>query len=357
MAEKNKILLVEDNPNFRKMLAERLKADYTINEVGDAKGATKTLQRQPEVVILDLIIPKQQGSLPNAEVGFELLEKIKAFDPTLPVIILTGKSESFNDVKEAMRKGAGDYILKDEIRNDPERLPTALRNAIEKKRLLKKEAELAIAQKDAELGKLAGGVVHELSPLIAPLSEYIQEGDKEDSIRIVDRLKRMIGGLRSYILGTTKELESSSCQISDLIEESLLPYRQRLKQDDINLELNISDRDNELPCDRDLIMMVFSNLILNGIEAINARKDKKIGKLIITTSANKEKIEITFEDNGCGIHPEDQKIIFDPFTSSKKGIGLGLSVSKSIIEKHKGKLYLVKSKLGKGSKFVVELPV
>lgn len=98
------------------------------------------------------------------------------------------------------------------------------------------------------------------------------------------------------------------------------------------------------------------NIILNAAEAMNGD-----GVLTLGTSLREEdsRIEITFVDTGPGIKEEDRKRLFEPFFSTKeggKGTGLGLAISYSIIQKHHGTIE-VKTELGKGSIFIVKLPV
>lgn len=355
MAEKKRILLIEDNPSFRKMLVQELGLDYTINEAGEANDAIKKLKFKPEVVILDLILPKEKNSLPKVEVGFGLLKGIKESDPFVSVIILTGKGENFDDVVKAIGSGADDYILKDRMKDDPERLPTAIKNALEKRRLLKKEAEFAIAQKEAELGRLASGIVHEISPIICLLSECFKDGDKEEGLRIVNRLKILNDELRAYYRRAGEVFTFSPCLLNETINGAIDLYKPIIKKEGIEVIPNFA-KDGEINIDREKIKMVFSNLISNAIDAIKKAKREK-GRLNITTFVDDSAVYILFEDNGCGIKRKYINEIFKPFVTSKKeGIGLGLAIASLIVKEHKGNI-IVESKYGKGSRFTVKLPI
>ena len=101
------------------------------------------------------------------------------------------------------------------------------------------------------------------------------------------------------------------------------------------------------------IQQVFVNLVVNAIQATSEG-----GKLTITTSAEDGRVRINFEDTGVGIPPENMQKLFTPFFTTKtevKGVGLGLSVSYGIVERHGGKIE-VQSEVGKGSTFTVLLP-
>ena len=99
---------------------------------------------------------------------------------------------------------------------------------------------------------------------------------------------------------------------------------------------------------------VFINLFLNGVEAMQEE-----GTIRIRTGfdLDKKRLTVEVEDTGCGISPEHLVKIFDPFFSTKpKGSGLGLAVNYGIIEKHGGNIQ-VSSKLGRGTRFTIEIPV
>jgi len=109
---------------------------------------------------------------------------------------------------------------------------------------------------------------------------------------------------------------------------------------------------NEIPFDPEKIKQVIINLIKNAIEAISEE-----GKLIIQTDQDRDFVKIHITDTGIGIPAESINEIFNPFFSTKKkGTGLGLAISYKIIKDHKGEIK-ISSELGKGSSFVIYLPV
>jgi two-component system NtrC family sensor kinase len=107
-----------------------------------------------------------------------------------------------------------------------------------------------------------------------------------------------------------------------------------------------------LMADSDQIGQVFINLILNAAQAM-----PNGGRLEIATKAKDGFIVTEFKDNGCGISDENLGKLFEPlFTTKAKGIGLGLAVSKQLIEAHEGTIE-VESQVGKGTTFRVRLPI
>lgn len=141
----------------------------------------------------------------------------------------------------------------------------------------------------------------------------------------------------------------SPARVQAIIEDALkyLPLPE-------NIEL-VAELDSELPSmqvDPDQIRQVFTNIILNAQEAMPDG-----GRLTVAAQVKDKFMEITFADTGCGIPESTMRKIFDPlFTTKAKGIGLGLSVCQSIVERHGGRIK-VHSEVGKGTTFSVLLPV
>lgn len=106
-----------------------------------------------------------------------------------------------------------------------------------------------------------------------------------------------------------------------------------------------------LRADREGILLALLNIVLNAIESI-----KEGGSILLDARESDGKIFITVQDTGCGIHPRDLPEIFSPFYSTKQGgLGIGLAVSKRIIDAHQGKIE-VSSRQGLGTRVTVELP-
>jgi signal transduction histidine kinase len=107
-----------------------------------------------------------------------------------------------------------------------------------------------------------------------------------------------------------------------------------------------------LTLDSEHIQRVFVNIIENAVQSM-----PEGGELIVGLSRFKDSIEISFKDSGVGITEENMKKLFTPlFTTKPKGLGLGLVISKQIVEGHKGEI-VVTSKEGEGTIFTVRLPI
>jgi len=243
-----------------------------------------------------------------------------------------------------------------------------LRAKIEIEKKLKEAERIKLEQsnKMASLGQLAAGVAHEinnpLSGILIDASLILEELDEDSPIKndiqniIVDthRCKDIVKNLLAYSRQT--EMKRELFNINDVIEQTLsfLGHHALLQNITINKEFSTS----MLMCegDKNQLVQVFTNIIINAAHAITGK-----GDITIRTSRDKPKgkIYIEFSDTGCGIPEVVLPRIFDHFFTTKeegKGTGLGLGTVKSIIEKHRGKIK-VKYTCPQGTTFLIELPL
>jgi len=265
-------------------------------------------------------------------------------------------AESFNRMTEELQKATEGYLS----------CTRTLEDKVEEKTKELKEAQNLIIQSEklTSLGKLAAGIAHEINnPLTSILinSNLISEkaGDneklKENLQLIIDetaRCSKIVTGLLEFSRQT--QPEKRMVDINTIIEKTLLLFESQVLVNKVTVEKKL---DKDLPfvmVDDNKIKQVFTNLILNSIEAM-----PEGGTLLLQTnvSGDGKFIEIITRDTGCGISKEHISKIFDPFFSTKgmKGTGLGLSVTYGIIEQHNGTIN-VESEEGKGTKFTIRLP-
>lgn len=234
------------------------------------------------------------------------------------------------------------------------------------KRLEETHLQLVSSEKMASLGKLAAGIAHEINnPLggILIYSSLLMEDlppddpkrpDLERIVQETGRCKEIVKSLLEFARQTEPKREPVDINraITDglfFLENQALFHNIRItKRLDPSLPLIIG---NAGP-----LKQVFTNIIINAAEAIHGT-----GELTITTfsSPNRNSVFVEFTDTGEGIPEENLSRIFEPFFTTKdvgKGTGLGLATSYGIVESHGGKID-VKSKVGKGTTFTIELPV
>jgi len=292
---------------------------------------------------------------------------------------LTGRIEVYYlEEKPELEEGPFLKEERDLLDGIAERLGRMIEGIKTQKMLKETEKQLFHSEKLASIGELAAGVAHEINnPLtaIAGEAEILlkykgKDKDTKSTLRIIikqsKRIKALTGSLLEF--SRKKELILELADINDVIEKSISLVGYQAKMENIEI---IKKLDSNLPKilgDISQLQEVFLNLILNAVQAMNER-----GKIIIKTHIDKitkhverrtstlklgqKVLVIEFKDTGKGMNKQALGKVFDPFFSTKdKGTGLGLSISYGIIKKHDGVIEAY-SELGKGSTFIVKLPV
>lgn len=252
--------------------------------------------------------------------------------------------------------------INEEISDQKGRLQDALTS------LKDAQNQLIHAEKMASLGVLASGIAHEINnPLnfihggILGLEKIIQKSmpyelETVDPLinAIKEGVRRSTEIVRSLNHYTRKDNQPKrECDIHSIIDNCLLIVHSQLSN---RIEV-VKDYSNEVKlvvCNEGKLHQAFLNIIINSIQAINTE-----GTISIKTVMTKGRVRVLFNDNGVGISSDIIDKITDPFFTTKdqgEGIGLGLSITSTIIEDHGGKLTF-KSDEGRGTTVVVELPL
>jgi len=227
-------------------------------------------------------------------------------------------------------------------------------------------------EKMASIGKMAAVVAHEVNnPLSGILTyakllrKWVASGQtehekREEAIQCLELIaaeSRRCGDLVKNLLtlSRTAPMNIESTDLHAVIDRSLLLVRHQLELVGVHLELNYAENLPRVPCDPAQIEQVFLVLIMNAIDAM-----PRGGNLWIETalSSDENEIKIRVRDDGAGIAPDVLPQIFEPFLTTKEsghGVGLGLAISRGIVERHQGRIE-VESALGRGTTFTVTLP-
>jgi len=221
------------------------------------------------------------------------------------------------------------------------------------------EERLKEAERFSAIGQLASGIAHEVrNPLnfISLSIDHIKDKlspDEEFHPLVsnmkgeISRISRMIEDLLDY--GRPLKLNLRETDLIFLLEEVLALTRERINAQGIMVKNSFPLKS---PCmvDRDKMETCLMNIIVNAIQSMPLG-----GELTIRVSHSDLFIEVEFEDTGEGIRPEDLEKVFEPyFTTKELGIGLGLAITKRIIEEHKGEIS-IKSHPNQGTKVKVKL--
>jgi len=235
------------------------------------------------------------------------------------------------------------------------------------------QARLLHQDKMMSLGRLAASVVHEINNPLAGMLNYIRlmikilnRGPFEQEN--MDKFQRYLGliedetGRCSEIvsnllaLSRKSKIEFSEMNIRELMQKCIMLSQHKLTLQNIQLKSDLDKENPMISGDFNQIQQCIINLILNAIDAMPDGGTLTLG---VSIDPGKKIVEIRIGDTGQGISKEDLTHIFDPFYTTKmegKGLGLGLSTVYGIIDRHKGTIS-VESDLGKGSVFLIKLPL
>jgi two-component system NtrC family sensor kinase len=259
-----------------------------------------------------------------------------------------------------LRNAAGDPIGHITIGRDI----TERKQAEEREKGL--QQELYLSSRLASIGELAAGVAHQINNPLTGILGFSQRllrksSDEETSHDLktiyteAERAAKIVQNLLTFARRRKSEKEYSN--VNDIVQSTLELRAYELKTSNIEVVTDLGPKIPKIMLDFHQMQEVFLNLILNAEQAMTEVNGG--GKLIIKTEKNNRFIRITFTDDGPGVPAEHLDKLFDPFFTTKGergGTGLGLSVCHGIITEHNGRIY-AKSKPGKGTTFLVELPI
>jgi C4-dicarboxylate-specific signal transduction histidine kinase len=216
------------------------------------------------------------------------------------------------------------------------------------------QAELARVTRMSALGTLAASISHEVNQ---PLAAVVTNADAcavwlsseppnlEEVRAAVDCIARegtrasdVVRRIRSMFTKTTPE--RVIVQVNDVIREVVALVQTEVAKHEVTLRTELAD---DLPAamgDRVQLQQVMANLVLNGIEAMSTVTDRPRELVIRSEVRDGEELLVAVQDSGVGIDSKNQKRIFDAFfTTKSQGMGMGLSISHSIVEAHCGRLW------------------
>ncbi len=243
------------------------------------------------------------------------------------------------------------------------------------------QEQLIQSQKMEDLGKLAGGVAHEINTPLGIILGYAQmlledlppESRERKDVVIIERQAQGCRKIVADLLGFSRRLESSLAEVdlNESLREVIAVVRHIFQQERVCIETQLDGNVPRIRGDKEKLKQVWFNLLGNAFDAIGAD-----GAIVVRTKLckHRRRVVVTVADTGKGISPGHMARIFDPFFTTKpvgSGTGLGLSVSFGIIQDHKGKIsamspapmeYLGNGQeggkpLGPGTVFIIELPL
>jgi signal transduction histidine kinase len=371
-----KILLVDDEEGIRKVLGISLTdSGYKVFTAENGEEALQIFRKvNPSIVLTDIKMPGMDG--------IQLLQKIKNENPDTEVIMITGHGDIELAI-HSLKFEATDFITKP-INGDS--LEIALKRANEKiflknklreytenleKLVGEKTKKLVRAELMAAVGQTVAGLAHAIKNIASGLrggvfvlekgielknSQYLRQG--WDMVKgDVTRIENLTLDLLNY--SKEREPNYKICNPNKPAKEVfdlMLPRAQRYG---VALELDIDESLLDAWFDPDGIHRCLLNLVTNAIDACtDIEANQKDGKVVLRSLKSEGgMLEYQVVDNGCSMDEDTRARIFQGFFSTKgtKGTGLGLMITKKIIDEHGGVIEL-ESEKGKKTKFIIKLP-
>lgn len=247
----------------------------------------------------------------------------------------------------------------------------AIRFSLEEKKLLRRFFDrFLVAMRTARLvdkidslnkmrvlGDMATTVVHQISPMITPLRNYLSnptEQNRKQGLQIIDDLKKMVDEFRNFTEGISQEYDMEPLNLATVISQAEIPIRLKFEEK-ITIRHDFRHSIPTVLGDRKRLQQAFENLLMNSAQAILARNGNT-GEIEIQMTFTNHNICIYIRDNGPGIDPQIVSKLFKSYVTTKRdGMGLGLNLTYEIIKRHRGKIeYNPNYKCG--AEFIIYLP-
>jgi signal transduction histidine kinase len=279
----------------------------------------------------------------------------------------TGPIQKLAEAAERVAGGDLDFRVEAKRRDEMGRLATTFNDMIDGlKAKSELEERLNNAERAAVIGRLTSAVAHEIRNPLNFInlsidhvrSKYEPEGerDRERFNRLLGSIKEEIGRLNRLVndvlnFGRPANLNARRFDLRNTIDPVVGLVRTQAEQQRVEIEVDLPDEPVEVEGDLEKLKSCFSNIVINAIQAM-----PEGGRLEIAMRTGDEWVGVRFRDTGSGIPEEALDRVFEPYYSTKDtGTGLGLAVTKKILDEHGGRVR-VASAPGDGTTFDVELP-
>jgi len=384
-SEERVLLVVDDEEGMRAALVRALRGVASrILAAADGPAGLAILETEPvAVVVSDYRMPVMDG------VAF--LRKVKEGWPHLQRVMLTGAAETVmieelvnqSEVFRFLSKPWSNSQLRATINECFERVALERRNARYERELTKRNqqlerlnrdleqlvrkrsAALVQAEKMAALGRMAGGVAHEINNPLGGILAFVQllirdsQGDPDlrESLDTIEQCTLRCKGIVDSLLSFSRQSRLDACEAVDLnavAEVALTIARLDPRARDADLRLDLQPCLGPAEGQANLLEQVIVNLVQNALHAAGDG-----GEVVVRTRSDHDGwIRLEVEDSGTGIPEEILPHIFEPFFTTKpvgEGTGLGLSICFGIVEEHGGELTARRAD-GGGAIFTLRLP-
>lgn len=372
-----RILLADDNADMREYVRRLLAANYEVETAADGEAALGLARYQEfDLILSDVMMPKLDG--------FGLLKALRADERTqaIPIIMLSARAGEESRV-EGMGAGADDYLVKPfsarellarveahlNLRRVRKEAEDALLEMMTREQTARASAEVANRVKDDFLAMLS----HELrTPLNAIIgwghllkSGKLSEQDRERGIAVIDRNAAAQRAIIDELLDISRivtgklKLETKPVELTSIIEAAIDVIRPAAEAKGVQIVTKLEREACLVDGEAVRLQQVIWNLLSNSVKFT-----PKQGRIEVESKAAGADLQVVVRDSGEGIDPEFLPFIFERFrqadSSSRRthgGLGLGLSIVRSLVEMHGGHIRAASDGNGKGATFTLTLPM
>lgn len=366
------ILIVDDEPIICQFLSLKYKKEGfdTLTAKNGKEALSICKQSLPDVILTDMRMP--------VSTGYQLLEELKNLEDYKPVIVCMSAYSDLS-AEEANDLGGTALFNKPFAIDD---IVGATKKFLEEKGIKSanpySQAEYVHEQQVSLLSEISPGIIHNINNHIAFISgstyllkKYLEDelANQPKNVALQNALKysekivshsemitKIIKSIKMLAYPNTKRISKEKYNLFELLENTKYLLEDNLKINDIKVQINC-DKNIIIQCLPELLIQVFINLIKNSCESI-AEQNLEERWIIIDCWTENKAVQISVTDSGKRLPIEIQEQLMKPFYTTKnreKGIGLGLSISKKLLEIQYGSILY--DSFSENAKFIVILPL
>lgn len=382
------ILVAEDNADMRQYVTRLLQKHYTVTAVADGQAAIEAARaNRPDLVLSDIMMPGMDG--------FELLRQLRtrADTSTIPVILLSARAGEEARI-EGMSRQADDYLVKPfssrelltrvsthlelaRVRRESEAAlresEERYRRSFEREKAARQDAEKAMRTKDHFLATLSHELRTPLNPVLLIASDAAVNPDLPADIRgqfevILKNIEveaQLIDDLLdlSRVTHGKLNLNMRTVDAHNVLQEALQTVQNQIKEKKLQATLALKAEQHFIFADAVRLQQIFWNILRNAVKFTPEQGKISIETFPIGRDAG---LGVSITDSGIGMTPEELSTAFSAFSQGEHtsdraanfgGLGLGLAISKRLVELHSGNIRAASDGRGRGSSFVLEFPL
>ncbi len=363
-----KILILDESEQDAKNMMTELRNSaipVLIQQASTREGFEKACAEfRPDLILSDYTLVGYDG--------FSAMELTRQKYPEVPFIFVSWVIHE-ESVIETLKKGATDYVFKDQLSRLPLSVHRAIRESEERAQLRETQKKIIEQERLGAIGQMASGIAHDFSNSLMPVlgfSEILLNNpaalnDREKTGKYLNLIHtsatdamNIVGRLREFYRSKDKAEALHAVNLNAIVRDTVLMTQPRWRDEMLAKGADILVREelSEIPDihgNETALREAMTNLIFNAVDAM-----PKGGELVFRTTLEKQQVALTVSDTGMGMTEEVARRCLEPFFSTKGrgGTGLGLAMVYGVVKRHEGAIE-IKSELGKGTTFKLLFPV